>query len=219
MGRIGLSVLLGFLIGLERQITGHPAGIRINVLISMGACLFLMFPLMSGSDEVYRIASYIVSGVGFLCSGVIFKEGGTVRGLNTAATLWCTAAVGVLSSSGSCLFAVAAAVILILSNLLFRPLAVKIKPITCGEETERTYRISVTCQENAETEIRALLINSNSCKTLYLTNLESSDVIGGKVEIQAAFLSVGKAKAQMAEAIVNRLLTLSSVVSAGWELV
>lgn len=95
MGRIGLSVLLGFLIGLERQITGHPAGIRINVLISMGACLFLMFPLMSGSDEVYRIASYIVSGVGFLCSGVIFKEGGTVRGLNTAATLWCTAAVGV----------------------------------------------------------------------------------------------------------------------------
>ena len=81
MGRIGLSVLLGFLIGLERQITGHPAGIRINVLISMGACLFLMFPLMSGSDEVYRIASYIVSGVGFLCSGVIFKEGGTVRGL------------------------------------------------------------------------------------------------------------------------------------------
>ncbi|MFQ7453851.1 MAG: MgtC/SapB family protein [Flavonifractor plautii] len=84
MGRIGLSVLLGFLIGLERQITGHPAGIRINVLISMGACLFLMFPLMSGSDEVYRIASYIVSGVGFLCGGVIFKEGGTVRGLNTA---------------------------------------------------------------------------------------------------------------------------------------
>ena len=59
MGRIGLSVLLGFLIGLERQITGHPAGIRINVLISMGACLFLMFPLMSGSDEVYRIASYL----------------------------------------------------------------------------------------------------------------------------------------------------------------
>ena len=56
-------------------------------------------------------------------------------------------------------------------------------------------------------------------KTLYLTNLESSDVIGGKVEIQADFLSVGKAKAQMAEAIVNRLLTLSSVVSAGWELV
>ena len=105
MMRILLAVLLGFLIGLERQITGHTAGIRINVLISMGSCLFLMFPIITGSDEVYRIASYIVSGVGFLCSGVIFKDGGTVRGLNTAATLWCTAAIGVLASSGYFLLA------------------------------------------------------------------------------------------------------------------
>ena len=80
MMRILLAVLLGFLIGLERQITGHTAGLRINVLISMGSCLFLMFPIITGTDEVYRIASYIVSGVGFLCSGVIFKDGGTVRG-------------------------------------------------------------------------------------------------------------------------------------------
>lgn len=64
-----------------------------------------------------------------------------------------------------------------------------------------------------------LEIAKSFSETLYLTNLESSDVIGGKVEIQADFLSVGKPKAQMAEAIVNRLLTLSSVVSAGWELV
>ena len=115
MMRILLAVLLGFLIGLERQITGHTAGIRINVLISMGSCLFLMFPIITGSDEVYRIASYIVSGVGFLCSGVIFKDGGTVRGLNTAATLWCTAAIGVLASSGYFLLASAATGTLILS--------------------------------------------------------------------------------------------------------
>ena len=59
MMRILLAVLLGFLIGLERQITGHTAGIRINVLISMGSCLFLMFPIITGSDEVYRIAGSI----------------------------------------------------------------------------------------------------------------------------------------------------------------
>lgn len=83
--RILLSMLLGFLIGLERQITGHTAWIRINLLISMGSRLFLMFPIIFGSDEVFRIASSIVSGVGFLCSGVIFKDGETVRELNTAA--------------------------------------------------------------------------------------------------------------------------------------
>lgn len=138
MMRILLAVLLGFLIGLERQITGHTAGIRINVLISMGSCLFLMFPIITGSDEVYRIASYIVSGVGFLCSGVIFKDGGTVRGLNTAATLWCTAAIGVLASSGYFLLASAATGTLILSNLLFRPLSMKVRPVTGWEESENS---------------------------------------------------------------------------------
>ena len=178
MMRILLAVLLGFLIGLERQITGHTAGIRINVLISMGSCLFLMFPIITGSDEVYRIASYIVSGVGFLCSGVIFKDGGTVRGLNTAATLWCTAAIGVLASSGYFLLASAAAGTLILSNLLFRPLSMKIRPVTGWEESEKLYRISITCREAKETDIRALLINGNTSRTLYLNHLDSGDVVG-----------------------------------------
>lgn len=84
--RILPSILLGFLIGLAQQITGHTAGIRINILISMGSCLFLMIPVISGFDKVFRFASYIVSGVGFLCSGVIFNDSGTVRRLNTAAT-------------------------------------------------------------------------------------------------------------------------------------
>lgn len=78
--RISLSMLLGFLIGLERQLTGHPAGIRINVLICMGTSFFTLFPMLYGSDQVFRVGSSIISGVGFLCSGVIFKDSGTVRG-------------------------------------------------------------------------------------------------------------------------------------------
>lgn len=215
--RILLSILLGFLVGLERQITGHTAGIRINILISMGSCLFLMFPIISGSDEVFRIASYIVSGVGFLCSGVIFKDGGTVRGLNTAATLWCTAAIGVLASSGNYLFAVAATGAVIISNLLFRPLAQKVKPITGWEENEKLYRISITCRETIETDLRALLINANTCKTLYLNHLDSGDVIGDKVEVIAEYCSVGSPKNHVLEGIVRQALKLPDVVSAGWE--
>lgn len=215
--RILLSILLGFLIGLERQITGHTAGIRINILISMGSCLFLMFPIMFGSDEVFRIASYIVSGVGFLCSGVIFKDGGTVRGLNTAATLWCTAAIGVLASSGNYLFSAAATGALILSNLLFRPLAQKVKPITSWEENEKLYRISITCRETKETDLRALLINGNTCKTLYLNHLDSGDVIGDKVEVIAEYCSVGSPKNHVLEGIVLQALKMPDVISAGWE--
>lgn len=215
--RILLSILLGFLVGLERQITGHTAGIRINILISMGSYLFLMFPIISGSDEVFRIASYIVSGVGFLCSGVIFKDGGTVRGLNTAATLWCTAAIGVLASSGNYLFAVAATGAVIISNLLFRPLVQKVKPITGWEENEKLYRVSITCRETIETDLRALLINANTCKTLYLNHLDSGDVIGDKVEVIAEYCSVGSPKNHVLEGIVHQALKLPDVVSAGWE--
>ena len=111
--RISLSVLLGFFIGLERQLTGHPAGIRINVLICMGTSFFTLFPMLYGSDQVFRVGSSIISGVGFLCSGVIFKDSGTVRGMNTAATLWCTAAIGILASTGRFTMAVSAAGILI----------------------------------------------------------------------------------------------------------
>ncbi|MBS5872611.1 MAG: MgtC/SapB family protein [Clostridiales bacterium] len=215
--RISLSLALGLLIGLERQLTGHPAGIRINVLICMGTSFFTLFPMLYGSDQVFRVGSSIISGVGFLCSGVIFKDSGSVRGMNTAATLWCTAAIGILASTGRYVMAITAAGILIGSNLILRPLARKLNPITTGDESEKQYRISVTCQENAEQEIRLLLVNSNPCKTLCLNNLESGDVVGDKVEIIAEYCSAGKPKNNVLEGIVGQALTIPEVVSAGWE--
>lgn len=215
--RISLSVLLGFFIGLERQLTGHPAGIRINVLICMGTSFFTLFPMIYGSDQVFRVGSSIISGVGFLCSGVIFKDSGTVRGMNTATTLWCTAAIGILASTGMFTMAVSAAGILIGSNLILRPLARKMNPIAVGDESEKEYCITVLCQEDAEQEIRLLLINSNSSKTLYLNHLESGDVVGDKVEIIAKYCSAGKPKNNVLEAIVGQALELPEVISAGWE--
>lgn len=216
--RILLALMLGFLIGLERQLTGHIAGIRINVLICLGTCLFILFPMMYTSGEVYRIASYIVSGVGFLCSGVIFKDTQSVRGINTAATLWCTAAIGILASTGKYTFAVSAALILIISNLLLRPLALKIRPISeNNDENEQQYRISVTCSEQAENEMRLLLIHSNVSKSLCLNNLESSDINGEKVEIYADYVSFGKRQNENLELIVRKALEDTRVISAGWE--
>ena len=215
--RILLAMVLGLLIGLERQLTGHPAGIRINVLICMGTCFFTLFPMLSGSDQVFRVGSSIISGVGFLCSGVIFKENGSVRGMNTAATLWCTAAVGILSSTGRWYFPVSAAAILILSNLILKPLALKISPLGLPDEAEKTYRLSVTCQEEAEPVIRRLLIGSNLSKTLFLTNLESGDVVGDKVEVVAEFCSMGKPKNHVLESMVGKTLENPKVIRAGWE--
>ena len=212
--RIVLSLILGFLIGLERQLTGHPAGIRINVLICMGTSFFTLFPMIHGSDQVFRVSSAIISGVGFLCSGVIFKENGSVRGMNTAATLWCSAAIGILATADTIVWAIAATAVLIVSNLVLRPLAQKINVGGYSEDHEKEYRISVICLDPAEPEIRQMIISS---KTLFLRNLKSGDVVGGKTEVIAEFCSVGKSKNHLVESMVSTILKNPKVVSAGWE--
>ncbi len=99
--RFGLSILCGFIIGLERQINKGLAGIHTNVLVSSGSCLFIFVGLaLNDLNSPARIASQIVSGIGFLGAGVVVKEGMTVRGINSAATLWCSAAIGSLCGSG-----------------------------------------------------------------------------------------------------------------------
>ena len=106
---------------------------------------------------------------------------------------------------------------LILSNLLVRPLSMKIRPVTGWEESEKLYRISITCREAKETDIRALLINGNTSRTLYLNHLDSGAVVGDKVEVIAEYCSVGNAQNQVLEGIVRQALKLPEVVSAGWE--
>lgn len=92
LGRLALAAALGGLIGLERELRGYPAGIRTMALITMGAMLFTDVSQILGGDD--RVAAGIVTGIGFLGAGVIFREGYTVRGITTAATIWASAAIG-----------------------------------------------------------------------------------------------------------------------------
>ncbi|MCL2376933.1 MAG: MgtC/SapB family protein [Defluviitaleaceae bacterium] len=217
--RIGCAVIFGFLIGLERQLTGHSTGIRINVLICMGACLFTLFSQLMGADDTTRIAAQVVTGIGFLCSGIIFKEGLNVKGLNTAATMWCTAAIGVLTSSGLIFYAIAAVAVLIGSNLIFRFLASKIQPLASFEEEENTYLLSVTCREDNEFNIRSSIIDNLSKAHLRLVNLESADEIGNKVEIEATVIISGRRRDEHIEKITSQVALEKGVTKAGWELV
>jgi len=216
--RIVCAVLFGFFIGLERQLTGSPTGIRINILISMGACLFVLFSQLMAVEDTTRIAAQVVTGIGFLCSGIIFKEGLNVRGLNTAATMWCTAAIGVLTSSGRLLFAAVAVALLIGSNILFRFVGERINTLSRFTDDEGiTYMLSVTCLEEYEFSIRsALIANLNDAKIL-LTNLESADEIGNKVEIEATVQMIGKRKDESIERLTAQIALERGVTKSGWE--
>jgi len=92
VGRLAFAALLGAFVGIEREIRGYPAGVRTIALVALGSALFTDISTITGSED--RIAAGIVTGIGFLGAGVIFREGYTVRGITTAATIWSAAAVG-----------------------------------------------------------------------------------------------------------------------------
>ena len=103
--QIILAALLGGMIGFERDWHGHAAGLRTNILVAVGSCLFTIlsiegFPLRGAAQDTARIAAQIVSGVGFLGAGVLLQSRSGVRGLTTAATIWLVAAIGMAVGAG-----------------------------------------------------------------------------------------------------------------------
>ena len=127
VGRIALAAALGGIIGLEREYRGYPAGVRTMALVCMGSALFAESSRQYGGDD--RIAAQVVSGIGFLGAGLIFREGFSIRGVTTAATIWTVAAVGVALGAEAYIVAIFAslfAVILLELSVLtknIRPVA------------------------------------------------------------------------------------------------
>jgi uncharacterized membrane protein YhiD involved in acid resistance len=146
---LATAFVLGTAIGFERQWRQRNAGLRTNVLVCIGAAAFSALGIrLLGMDGGTRIIAYVVSGIGFLGAGVILKDGGTVRGLNTAATLWCSAAVGAFAGSGLPGEAASLTVFVLAGNTLLRPLVnwVNRRP-TADSGTEQRYSVLVTCRQ------------------------------------------------------------------------
>jgi uncharacterized membrane protein YhiD involved in acid resistance len=116
---------LGAIVGLERQWRQRMAGTRTTALVAAGASAFVTAGslLVDDPSATGRVASYVVSGVGFLGAGVIFKDSANIRGLNTAATIWCSAAIGVLAGLGALHLSLLLAIAVLLANTALRPLA------------------------------------------------------------------------------------------------
>ncbi len=176
--RLGVAVLFGSLIGFERQWLQRMAGLRTNSLVAVGAAGFVVFSTMvSGDDSPTRMAAQVVSGVGFLGAGVILREGINVTGLNTAATLWCSAMVGTFAGAGQLAASGIAAGFVVLTNLFLRPLVRLINRQPRGAaEIETHYSVEVRCQGDQEAHIRALLLQAASAAGLGLRRLTSENL-------------------------------------------
>ena len=208
--RLGAAVLGGALIGFERQWRSRGAGLRTNTLVAAGAAMFVLIAEMTPrrtSFDPTRITSYVVSGVGFLGAGVIISDGVSVRGINTAATLWCAAAVGALSASGFVWQAGVATAAVLAINILLRPFGRRIdrQPLAEDTEIETIYRFRVTTRDKKEAHVRALLLQSISGHGYQLRALESADIDGSDlVEVRAELATIGRNDEQI-EAAAGRL--------------
>ncbi len=150
LGQLGIAVACGFAIGLERQINKGLAGVHTNVLVSAGSCLFIFVSqALQDTNSPARVASQIVSCIGFLGAGVIAKEGMTVRGINSAATLWCSAAIGSMCGGGIVGFAILGTLIIALSNTIVRHNLIK------GLYKKTSYNLMIHCPlDSADAVVR-----------------------------------------------------------------
>jgi putative Mg2+ transporter-C (MgtC) family protein len=215
----GAALLLGVVLGLERQYTGHPAGLRTNALVCVGAALFVSLSrLMNDVNSPTRIASYIVSGIGFLGGGVIIREGFTVRGMNTAATLWGCAAVGTLCGSGNAEYALIGSVAILIINLGLRPVALWLdekRKTAVGIEVN--YRLRVACAESAQALVRTILMRHvNSRPKMVVQGIDTQETAEQRVSVVVSVFATERSDRAMEE-LVERLTIEPSVTGVSWE--
>jgi putative Mg2+ transporter-C (MgtC) family protein len=218
--RLGLALILGAFIGAERQWRQRMAGLRTNALVAAGAAMFVMLTALSArpADDSFRIAGQIVSGIGFLGAGVILRNGLNITGLNTAATLWCSAAIGTLAGYGMYGSAITGALAVIAANVCLRPIAKALNRGAGTSDADITYLFRTTARTDQEAHMRALLLHSLSGQPLLLKSLRSDDVEGtDKVEVQAVLTSTGRQNLLL-EQIVSRLSLEPGVSGVSWEI-
>lgn len=175
--RILICFGLSFVIGIERQFRNRPVGLRTSILVSIGSFLFVSFSFNVGSADLSRIASQVVTGIGFLGAGVILKDGAKVRGLTTAATLWCVAAIGVLCAGGSLKEASFGTLIILFSNTLLRYINGIVQNYANSKKTHCTYETILVIDEKDLAKIKNNLLEfiSSNNDIVELINFEVKD--------------------------------------------
>ena len=214
-----IALLLGALIGLERQWRHRKAGLRTNALVALGASLFVsLSSLVMQTNDHTRMAAQVITGIGFLGAGLMLKEGINVRGLNTAATLWSAGAIGTLAGSGFLPHASIGTGLVIITHLVLRPIARRINRQTIQDVSEeRLYILRIVCRGTDEQHIRTLFVQEIVKESLLLQAMESEDIQGtDKVEVKAFILANGQQDTLM-ERVVGLLSLEQAVSAASWK--
>lgn len=206
------------MIGSERQIRQRLAGLRTNALVALGSAAFVVFAALF-PDEISptRVAAQIVSGIGFLGAGIIFRDGFNVHGLNTAATLWCSASVGMLAGAGAWEFALLMTGFVVFTNLGLRPLVKWIKRRTrAGVPLSRHLQLTASCAEPRESDLRALVLRVLAVEGLRLSEMTRRRLDGDVIELVAELIVEGGPGEREMEHVVAQIAAEPWLHKVSW---
>lgn len=205
---------LSLLIGLERQWGRHAIGLQTNVLVCLGSFLFVSFSIGIGNvGDISRIAAQVVSGIGFLGAGVIIKDGTNIRGLNTAATLWCNAAIGVLCAGNLIVEASIGCFFILFSNITLSFVSNKISKI---RKINQEYIFRIKCDEDKELRVRNIISKATKNINITLENIETKSLDNGYVKIYATLASDMKF-VNVIDRIMTNIMNEPGINSVGWK--
>lgn len=216
---MAFALVMGAIIGSERQFRGRMAGLRTNALVSLGAAAYVVFAALFPDDiNPTRVAAQVVSGIGFLGAGIIFRDGFNIQGINTAATLWCSAAVGLISGSGHLAYAAALTSLIVFSNLGLRPIVRRLKKAEARNARGfQTYQLKVSSLHKDGKEIRALLLGALGENGFGLSQIASrgdDDIMELIAEVQG--MAADRANL---ESVMAKISLDGRVLRASWDTV
>ena len=211
------AFLLGGLIGFERQVRQRTAGLRTNTLVAVSAAVFVaMAYRLTGHEGAVHVAAYVVSGIGFLGAGAIMKQGANITGLNTAATLWGSAAVGACAGASLIGEAFLAALFVLASNTLLRPVVNQINRRPINEESsEATYRFYVICRRDAQADVREKLVEVLDAASYPVRDVDQHAFGQSDAEIQATLYATSVDSGEL-DRISAEMEALEGVSQAFW---
>lgn len=212
-----MAVLCGAFIGSERQVRQRLAGIRTNAMVALGAACFVIFSAMYEDLSPTRVGAQVVSGIGFLGAGIIFRDGFTVHGLNTAATLWCAAAVGVICGAGGHAVAALATAVVIFVNLGLRPLVKWVKRKTrAGLPVMQEYRIFMTCRPSDEQAMRNSILAALSATSAHALGFDTVATSPEEMRLELTVAINDRAEDSI-NSVISPLLIDRAVLNLTWE--
>lgn len=212
--QITVCLILSMLVGLERQWRNGIVGLRTNVLVAIGSFMFNYVSFgLSGNHDFARMGAGIVSGIGFLGAGIIIQGNDRVKGLNTAATLWCVSAIGVLTSSGLLFEATVGTALVLFSNILLRLLSFTIMDKIKQKSKERCV-LRISCSKDIESVVCNMISRYTDKHHLDLVSMDKDEVTKDELKL---VINIITSRPNEVDALVKNLSAEAGVLSLSWK--